>query len=445
MKSVISSSRLTFFMSWITVLILVFLPFHAFFTSWAGNNFGHLDLFRIWKEILIALLMPLVLLLAWSRSDTEQFLKTSKVVRLYLAYIVLYAGWGAWALHRHNVNKTALIYGLIVDLRFIGFFLMTYIIASHSPFLKKNAVKILIIPAAIVAVVGILQKLDMPQSFLAYFYGKGTIPPYQTIDSGSKIQRLQSTLRGPNPLGAYSVLAVTAFAGFIKQQYLRFVAIAATLVVLFYSYSRSGWIGALISLWLLAWWMLLKSHHKVWLVSSIIAIVVLTGGSFYFLRSNHTAQDTFLHTNSSSKAPTSSNEVRLASIKDGVRDVIHEPLGRGPGTAGPASFRNKPHETRIAENYYLQIGQEVGVLGMAIFIAINVLVAKELWYKRRDLLAKVLLASLVGITFVNLLSHAWADDTLGLLWWGLAGICLAPDILASRTKAKNAKIKQKKA
>jgi hypothetical protein len=35
-----------------------------------------------------------------------------------------------------------------------------------------------------------------------------------------------------------------------------------------------------------------------------------------------------------------------------------------------------------------------------------------------------LLASLIGISFVNLLSHAWADDTLAYLWWGLAGIAI---------------------
>jgi len=36
-----------------------------------------------------------------------------------------------------------------------------------------------------------------------------------------------------------------------------------------------------------------------------------------------------------------------------------------------------------------------------------------------------LLASLIGLIFVNLVSHAWADDTLAYVWWGLAGIALS--------------------
>jgi len=432
-----TSVKLARVLSWIIAGILVLLPFHAFFTSWAANNFGHLDVFRVWKEIILSLLLPLVLLLAWSRDDTKQFLKNSLIVRLFIGYVLLHIILGAWALSNHSVTKTALLYSLIINLRFIGFFIITYIVASHSHFLRENAAKILVIPAAIVVVVGLLQRLVMPHSFLAYFYGWGTIPPYQTIDGNNKIQRVQSTLRGANPLGAYLVLALTAFVAPVKQRYLKFAAVAATLIVLFYSYSRSGWIGALISVWLLAWWMLLKSHHRIWLVVSVVAIALMAGGAFYVLRSKPIAQDTFLHTSSVSKAPMSSNEVRRASLKSGIHDVVHEPLGRGPGTAGPASFRNQPHPARIAESYYLQIGQEVGILGMAIFITINILAAKEIWLKRDKMLARVLLASLAGITFINLISHAWTDDTLSLLWWGLAGIVLAPAIITEKHKRKN--------
>jgi hypothetical protein len=57
-------------------------------------------------------------------------------------------------------------------------------------------------------------------------------------------------------------------------------------------------------------------------------------------------------------------------------------------------------------------------------------------------LPQILLASLAGITFVNLLSHAWTDDTLAYLWWGLAGIALAP-IITSRQKLYGKKHKEK--
>jgi hypothetical protein len=49
----------------------------------------------------------------------------------------------------------------------------------------------------------------------------------------------------------------------------------------------------------------------------------------------------------------------------------------------------------------------------------------SLYENKQDSLSLILLVSLVGISFVNLLSHAWADDTLSLVWFGFAGIALS--------------------
>ena len=169
------------------------------------------------------------------------------------------------------------------------------------------------------------------------------------------------------------------------------------------------------------------------MVMVIIALLILVGVGIYLTNKSEEAQNVLFHTSDDSASARSSNADRLASLETGAKDVIHQPLGRGPGTAGPASFRND-QPPRIAENYFLQIGQEVGVIGIALFVAINVLVARELWARRKDQLAKVLLASLIGLTFVNLLSHAWTDDTISYLWWGLAGIALTPILKCSGKK-----------
>ena len=158
------------------------------------------------------------------------------------------------------------------------------------------------------------------------------------------------------------------------------------------------------------------------------------------VRNNQTAQYTLFHTSSTSTSPNSPNAVRASALQNAWRDTTHQPLGRGPGTAGPASQHND-HKARIAENYYLQIGQEVGVLGIAVFVAMNGLIARQLWYRRADMLARVLLASLAGISVINLVSHAWADDTLSLLWWGLAGVALAPVILKAKSREHEAPTK----
>jgi hypothetical protein len=443
MKAGSTEYKTALILSYVIGAVLILLPFHAFFTSWAANNFNHLDLFRIWKELILALITPPVLYLGWKKEATRQFLKNSWIVRLFIFYILLHVVLGGWALAHHDVNRTALIYSFIINLRFIGFFILVLIVASYNDFLQRHLIKIIIIPAVIVIVFGVAQEFVLPMKFMDYFYGGNTIPPFQTIDGNTGLQRIQSTLRGANPLGAYLVLALTVFAAFIKRRPLRWVSLLGGFTLLFYSYSRSAWLGTLIALWLLSWWTALKSHHKTWLISSIFVIVLLVGGMFYLFKNSSEAQNTFLHTSSQSKSTISSNEARRIALKSGIHDVVHQPLGGGPGTAGPASFRNKPHGTRIAENYYLQIGQEVGVIGMATFITINIFVARELWLRRQDLRAHVLLASLAGISFINLVSHAWTDDTLSLLWWGLAGITLAPAIMQAGNSAHQNGKKQK--
>jgi O-antigen ligase len=165
----------------------------------------------------------------------------------------------------------------------------------------------------------------------------------------------------------------------------------------------------------------------------VLAVGVLT------LRTNDTVQNFVFHSSEHSPSTVSSNAGRAYALQQGVNDALHHPLGRGPGTAGPASFRNDGELPRIAENYYLQLTQEVGLIGLALFIFLNVAVAQELLRRRQDLLSVVLLASLIGLSVVNMFSHAWADDTLGMLWWGLAGIAISttpPAILNKERKTR---------
>src|SRR5690606_19886943 len=119
------------------------------------------------------------------------------------------------------------------------------------------------------------------------------------------------------------------------------------------------------------------------------------------------------------------NSGHVDSAKQAIADIQHHPiLGCGPGCAGPASFHDQGG-VRLSENYYLQVGQEVGVLGIVLFAAVTVVVARLLYGAREYPEAMILLATLVGLSLANLLLHVWADDTLAYVWWGAAGAVLA--------------------
>jgi len=158
-------------------------------------------------------------------------------------------------------------------------------------------------------------------------------------------------------------------------------------------------------------------------------VLVLLGALTVLVFHHSTRFENFvLHTQTHSAVKATSNEGHFTAFKQGVSDLWHHPLGEGPGTAGPASFYNNHCPARIAEDYFIQVGQETGWLGLGLFIVINIGVGYLLWTRREHPLALSLFASLIGLTFINLLSHAWTDDTLAYVWWGLAGIAMSPGL-----------------
>lgn len=417
-------------------VILVLVPFHAFLAVWVASLAGHYTLVRLWKELLLLSLLAAAAWLVSRDKKLRRITLDSWLFRLVFAFVALQLLLGAAAYAKHAVSFPALAEGLIDGTRPMAILFLAWLAAVKSPWLQAHWQKMLLIPAAIVVTIGLLQTFVLPAGFLAHFgYSQTTIPPYNTVDQNRNFVRVQSTLRGANPLGAYLVIVMAALTAMVTSRLQRGKILGAgltkllafsgvTLVVLFFTYSRSAYLGTAIAVLGIVFSGVKSKRLRRWLLVTFAVCCVAGSGSVLVLRHNTRFEDTFFHTSQLSTSAQSSNQNRASALESGVRDILHEPLGRGPGTAGPASVHNS-HPARIAENYFLQIGQETGWLGLGLFMVINLLLARELWRRTgTDRLPTMLLASLAGLTLVNLLSHAWADDTLAYVWWGLAGIAL---------------------
>lgn len=427
----------------IGVLFLI-APFYAPLTVVLASHWQHFDFFKIWKEIVLAALgLTIITFLITHRQFARRVFK-NRLVTTIAIYITLVLTIGTYDLLTGRVSDDAIIFGWLVDLRPLGFFLVTLLTFAISRqqrgFSDFPWRKLVLLPALVVVSFGLLQMTVLPNDFLTHLgYSDTTIRPYGTVDNQSNIVRIQSTLRGSNSLGAYLIIVITLVVGaFIADKGRRRLLWGAfalcSLVVLFGTYSRSAEIGMLLAMIVLAITTearLLKKHIY---IASAAFVIAAAGVFFAAANRSYVAQNILYHTSSKSTSQVSSNDERTGALKRGVLDIWHQPLGGGVGSAGPASGRNDKGGVRIAENYFLQIGQEVGILGMLLFIAINILIALELWRRRGNMLASILLASLVGLTLVNMLLHAWTDDVLAYTWWGLAGIALAPAILGARQK-----------
>jgi O-antigen ligase len=424
----------------LVALILILMPFHAFLTVWLNSLVGHYTALRLWKEVLLVILTGVTIYILVTDAVRRRQFMASKLNRLIAAFLAVIFIWGLISYLTHHVTLKALGYGWIIDARFLLFFLVVSVLASYSDRLRRDWSKFLLWPAAIVVAFGLLQYFVLPNDFLKHFgYNDATIFPYETINHNINYIRVMSTLRGANPLGAYLVLVVSLLGALWlkRREHWKLVAGFLGIVALGLTFSRSAWIGLVLALITLILASLKTTRSRQIALGTGVIIVLVVGGAGLALRHNSAFQNTIYHTSDQSKVATSSNEGHASALKDGLRDVVHQPLGLGTGTAGPASVYNAG-KVRIAENFFVQIAQETGVLGVALFIAIQLYVGRALWRKRQDPLALGLVAALVGISFVNLLSHAWADDTIAYLFWGLAAVALASQVKPVSSKKHEA-------
>lgn len=429
MKASTLKYNIVVFASYAVLLIMALIPFHAFLTVWGASAFGHYTVLRLWKEVLLLVcaFAALYLVIFDAKIRTQTF--TRRLLRVLLAYVVVTVVWALLTYARDMVSLKAAAYGCLLNLRFLLFFVICWALAVRTTRLHNHWFRVVMIPAAIVVGFGLLQIFALPHDILRHFgYNDSTIPAFETINHNINYIRIQSFLRGANPLGVYLIVPLSVVVYWLlrrRTDWRLWAALVAGILVLIYSFSRSAWIGFILSAVTL---IVLRYGAKIsrawWLAGATVSVAIIALG-FVVVHQNTRLENIFLHTQSNSSIATSSNGGHIDALQQGVSDVITEPLGRGPGSAGPASVYNN-HPARIAENYFLQIGQEVGWIGLGLFIAIQIGVGYILWLRRSEPLACILLAALVGITFVNLLSHAWTDDTIAYLWWGLAGIALVP-------------------
>jgi hypothetical protein len=420
-------------LSWVsrlTMLILLLMPFHALLTVWGASLFGHYTGLRLWKEGLLAVCVVGVLYLLATDHKIRSHTLSRRLVWVIFCYLLLNLAWGLLAYNQHDVTGKGLAYGLLINTRFLIFFLVTWAVALRMARLRANWRWLVLVPAIGVVVFGLLQVFVLPHDWLRHLgYSDATIPPFETINHNQHYVRIASTLRGANPLGAYLVIPISLLTVLLLRNgrnWRQGLLLAGSGGVLFFSFSRSAWVGAALSVGVLLWLSKLSRQSQRIALGVIAGLLVIAAGLTLAYRHNSHFENFIFHTQTHSAIRSTSNEGHLAAVRVGLNDLRHHPLGSGPGTAGPASYYNEQHPVRIAENYFIQIGQEVGWLGLLLFLLINVGVGALLFVRRDDPLALSLFASLIGLTFINLLSHAWTDDTLAYVWWGLAGVAMVP-------------------
>lgn len=409
------------------------MPLHIFLSVWLGTSLGMLDLAKVLKDILMVSGF-LAALIASVKQPWFKGLLKDKLVWLVLIFAVL----NTLLAFLKPTDQDAEILGLVYNTRFLLFFLYAVLLAKlyDGQHIWRRASKIVLAVGTFVLFFGIVQYTVLPNNILThvgYQRANGVLPAF-FIDDKPDLERVMSTLRDPNSLGSYIIIIGSlALAIFIKTRkpQLRKVAAwpaALSALCLWYTFSRSAWLGFLISVAVLAglgFKKLIVSprlRRKLLIGASVVAFVL--GIGLFAARNTYFVQNVIFHADEATVLEDP-NQLRIRFWQESVADVAQNPLGYGPGTAGLASIHNDKQGTTLNENYYLQIAHELGVIGILIFLAILYLVGRRLYrIKDANILALGLLAAFAGLAFTNFLVHIWANEAVAYTWWGLAGLVI---------------------
>lgn len=428
----------------LALLLIALLPFHALFVTFGtklieGQNHAPMAALAIWKEALLGLILMIgVVEILWSKrlaiSDKRSVWRMDLIDGLILALLIV-------ALTLFASGHPTSLHAFLLGFRYDFVPLVALVILRRVPWSDRFlplAFKTLLWCGTIVAGYGLIT-IALPMSFftvLGYsdlhslYVADGPVAAFQQI-GGSALRRLQSTMSGPNQLGLWLLLPLTI--AMLKKQRGAFVLI---IVALFATLSRDAVLAFAVIVTAILWKRL--PHRKffrvagtVLAVACIVAVVSIRIAPSVLLRSGSTID-------------------HITRPLESLRLIALHPLGLGLSAAGPAS--NRLHETCVflkkgddpswasdrpqlcvfvggkqvqpvshdcdcpllPENWYVQIGVELGVLGLVLYMALIIVILRRLTRG-----TAVIFLIFLAVSVAALFLHAWEDAALAYTLWML--------------------------
>lgn len=449
----------------LTWILLALLPFHALLVT-VGTRIilgpGHAPWapLALWKECLLGVIMALA---------TAELVIVRKIWRMDLLD-ALVCGMAVIAVVLSATLRTPpslIALGARYDfLPQIVFVVMRRVPWSEE--FERSLMRLLVAVGLIVAMLGILSLfLPLPVFvWLGYsdlhslYLPQQPLAPYQQIGE-SVLRRIQGPMSGPNQLGLWlllpwSALVVSVLAGVRRGRSKGTVLIGAIIILaLLLTLSRAAWIAtAVILAFALAWKLSKRAYRR---------LLIFGGGSvaLCLIIATLALPQVFFR--------LSSTRGHLVRPLEAIGMIVRHPFGQGLGSAGPAMNRvsdtcvllrpqddpgwakSQPelcvflgtiqvqpkdrtcHCPFLPENWYLQIGVELGVLGMALFVTLVTIILLRL--RRfaidaqrgiRSMLGATAFLAFLGIGVAGCFLHVWEDAAVAYSGWLLVAVSLSP-------------------
>ncbi len=455
----------------LVLVLLALLPFHALFVTVltkmiAGPGHAPMPLLAIWKEVLLLVILGVACVemirssKKWSVVSGPHFTKASRgrqwlassldifdriiITLIFISFVLLIT---------HHQSLTTFVFGFKYDLLpLLAFFILRRIPWSDQ--FQKSLTTILIVVGCIIAAYGIIAEF-LPLKFFVWlgysdlhslYSANGPLAAFQQLEGGM-MRRAQSVMSGPNQLGLWLLIPLGILlgekdiGGAVSGK--RLAGSTLLLIALLLTFSRAAWIAAAVMV-SFAFIRSAGTPYRRKIFATVLGLFACLALAVAFL-----LPSVFFRINSSSD--------HIRKPVEAMRMMMTHPLGLGLGTAGPASNRfsdtcvHLPKDADfswakdrqdlcvfvdsvqvqpsdrvcscplLTENWYLQIGVELGLIGLVLYVVLMILVLKRLALST----FRYLLLVFLGLSIAALFLHAFEDSAVAYSVWVLLAVAFA--------------------
>jgi len=337
-------------------LFLAILPIQPLLKTLIDNNLELSNIENIllygWKEFFICSLFLFLVVKILATKEKIMINSTDYLIGLIFMLILF-----SFILFGSDINQ------LIFGIKYSSLFLLLYISTRFVNLNKKetiNLIRFFFLTVVIVLILSLIQ-IILPTNTLAQI-GYTNFNDWQpnlglqAFQEAGSFNRVFGSLSGPNQLGIYLVFTLLTFLGLNRTNILDFkidiksffLILGILLIIL--TFSRSAWLALIVGL--IIYYYLNKENYslKIRRIISIGFILILLISSLLVFTDNGIL---LRHT----------DQTRINQLGQSFELLLDNPLGLGIGQVGPAAqwLKDSTNQALISENFYLQIGLELGV------------------------------------------------------------------------------------
>jgi hypothetical protein len=234
------------------------------------------------------------------------------------------------------------------------------------------------------------------------------------------VPQLRSLTSGPNPLGTLLSVFAALVVLQVKNTIWRYCLLAVTGIASGLTYARSAWLGTAV----MGAGVFIKSLRtkKIIYWPLFLGLFILVGTALGAVRYHTPISDILLH----GKSTESHGVTAAKAIQSETKQFALTVVGYGIGTAGPVVYGTPLENTgkypTITESWYLQLIQEIGLIGIILYGWLYYGLIRSLFKQDSNSIVGWLA---IGLAVNAVFLHTWSSDAnLNLMFWALAGLTL---------------------